>query len=452
MQNVSHRKLLQPAQVAASTGNWSLVSECLQEFLLNDDRAIAIEDLLSDHDTATEFLDLALQVLQFGNFHQGWEIAKLLPTLSNRTVPISVRDALITRLIDLLQDDETDSEVQWFAIRILSEFDHPKIVQSLIAVLQTSDNDELNSAAIAALSKFGSTAIPVMTELLNDPSTRLLAVQTLGQIRHSEIIPLLLQVVNDPNAQVRAIAIDALGSFHTPEITTVLVQALQDLAVPVRRAAVTSLGFRHLEECHSLEVIKHLRPLLFDLNLDVCRQSAIALGRLGTPDAVAALFEVLRSPHTPEPLALEIIRALGWSNSREGLDSLEHALDLPCSEMLHLELINTLGRVDAPELKSQATIVLLKALQNSAHQSVLVRQAIALSLGQLGDRAALMPLIHLLSDSDVGVRLHVISALKMLDAELAYDQLTRLANAEQSDSELGHGIAIALQEWNPSHV
>lgn len=428
------------------------MSECLQDFLLNDDREIAIEELLSDRDTTTEFLDLALQVLQFGNFHQGWEIAKLLPNLSGRTIPTEIREGLITRLIALLQDAETDSEVQWFAIRILSEFDHPRIIQSLIAVLQTSDDDELNAAAIAALSKFGSTAIPVMAELLDHPSTRLLAVQTLGQIRHSEIIPLLLPVVNDPDAQVRAIAIEALGSFHAPEITTALVQALQDLAVPVRRAAVTSLGFRHLEECHSLEVVKQLRPLLFDLNLDVCRQSAIALGRLGTPDAVAALFEVLQSPHTPEPLALEIIRALGWSNSRDGLDSLERALELPCSETLCLELISTLGRVDSPELKSQATIVLLKALQNSARHSGLVRQAIALSLGQLGDRAALMPLIHLLSDSDVGVRLHVISALKMLDAELAYDQLTRLANTEPSDSELAHGIAIALQEWNPSNL
>jgi HEAT repeat protein len=448
VQNVSHRQLLQPAQLAASTGNWSRLSDCLQDLLLGD-RAIPLEDLLCDSTLAPEFLDLALQVLQFGSFHQAWDIAKILPNLNDRKVPIAIRETLITRLVALLTDAEVDSDVQWFAIRILSEFDHPQIIRTLIEVLRTSDNDELQTAAIAALSKLGNTAIPVMQELLDDPATRLFAVQALGQIRHSEIIPLLLQVVKDSDPQVRAIAIEALGSFHSPEITEILVEALQDRTVPVRRTAVTSLGFRHVDECQSLDLVEHLRPLLFDLNLDVCRQSAIALGRLSIPNAVTALFEVLRSPHTPEPLALEIVRALGWSNSLDGLDALERALDLPCSETLRLEIFQTLGRIESLQLKSQATIVLLKALQNSGNNSALARQSIALSLGQLGEHSALMPLIHLLADPDVSVRLHVISALKLLDSEIAYHQLEQLAKTEPSHSKLGQGIAIALQEWNP---
>jgi len=56
---------------------------------------------------------------------------------------------------------------------------------------------------------------------------------------------------------------------------------------------------------------------------------------------------------------------------------------------------------------------MLKSSQ-PATQSPSVKQAIALSLGQLGDMQAIDPLIQLLADADAGVKLHVITALKQL--------------------------------------
>jgi HEAT repeat protein len=75
------------------------------------------------------------------------------------------------------------------------------------------------------------------------------------------------------------------------------------------------------------------------------------------------------------------------------------------------------------------------------------KSAIALGLGQLGNNQAVEPLILLLSDANQIVKLNVISALKKLDGEVAYQQLQQLANSSTLTPDLQQGIAIALAEW-----
>nr|WP_238393371.1 HEAT repeat domain-containing protein [Myxacorys almedinensis] len=354
----------------------------------------------------------------------------------------------IASLIDLLEDEDSDPEAQWFAIRILGGFDQPEGIAALIEVLKTSDNEELSEITVTALAQMGKPTIPMLARLLDDDSTRLLAVQTLGRIRHSETVPLLLGVVNDGDAEVRAIAIESLGSFHSPQIVEALVYALNDQATPVRRAAVSALGFCTPDDVQGLDVVAHLHPRLRDFNIEVCCQSAIALGRIGTLAAIEALSDVLRSPHTPERLSIEITRALVWSDQPDALRQIHQALtELALPDGVRLEMVTALGRIDDRDLKRQATHILLEILNQDSKfaKSAMGRQAIALSLGQLGDQRSIEPLIYLLAEQDVGVRLHVISALKTLNATTAYQTLKDLSTTE--DLELSEGIAIALQEW-----
>lgn len=430
MQKLSDTEILEQAQTAATHQDWGQLSQDLQKILASEDQSKTA--LFSDPNTTPILLDLAMQVLESGSFQDRWEIAKLLPNFGI--------DA-IAPLIDLLNDEEVDPEAQWFAVRVLGGFNHPRVIEALIELLKTSQSEDLNSMAVSVLASMGKTAVSMLETLLADDSTRLFAVQALGQIRRSETVPLLMQVVQDSEVQIRAIAIEALSSFHSDEITTVLIGALQDTAVQVRLAAVTGLGFRS----DSPNLVGQIRPLLFDLNLEVCRQAAIALGRLGTLQAAIALYEVLQSEHTPENLSIELVRALGWIALPEALSYLETALiELP--EVVQLEIVQTLGRVDAVELKSQATEILLSRLPKL--ESVGIRQAIALSLGQLGNPEAINALVALLADTDDGVRFHAISALKTLDAELSHQHLERLAKIEPEESELGRGVAIALREWH----
>ncbi len=57
-------QLLQQAQAAQETGNWTVVIQCLQQ--------LAIVDVGEE---TSQILDLALTVLHDGDFDQRWDIA-----------------------------------------------------------------------------------------------------------------------------------------------------------------------------------------------------------------------------------------------------------------------------------------------------------------------------------------------------------------------------------------
>ena len=102
------------------------------------------------------------------------------------------------------------------------------------------------------------------------------------------------------------------------------------------------------------------------------------------------------SPHTPMQLQIEIVRALGWLGTLIGLDYLRSCLNQQSSVTLCQEIVTVMGRVEQPNLKGLATEILIEVLQ-SGHQAIQypkVKQAIALSLGQLGDVRAITPLIQ----------------------------------------------------------
>jgi len=437
----------QQAQAAHSSGNWSLLIQYLQQLILGDQHPPAIVDA-GQNPTRSHLLDMALEVLVAGDFHQRWDIAKLLLKLGQRLYAGDIEE-VIAPLIEILEDEEADEELRWFAGRTLGEFDRPTAIAALVEVLKTSDSEELSAMAAAALGQIGSPAVAALTELLADENTRLLAVRSLSHIRRSETIAPLLGVVQDPQVVIRAAAIEALSSFHDPRIPPVLISALDDLAAQVRREAVIGLSFRpDLRE--ELDLVNRLRQRLYDFNLDVCAAAAIALGRLGTDTAAAALFQVLQSPNTPSSLQIEIIRALGRVGTATSLAYLHSGLNQLESATMWQEIVTVLGRVEQPDLMPQAAQILIDVLKSNhpAAQHESVKQAIALSLGQLGERQAVDPLIDLLADRDVGVRLHAIAALKHLAPEAAHRQLEQMATNEALAPSLKQGVAIALQEWS----
>jgi HEAT repeat protein len=196
-----------------------------------------------------------------------------------------------------------------------------------------------------------------------------------------------------------------------------------------------------------------LKPLLSDIRLEVCQQAAIAIGRVKTDAAAAALFELLRSPITPVELQIETVRALSWSETAAALEYLQQTLiaEFPNTNYpVCQEIVTVLGRVEKQELKAKAAEIMIDLLKTGhpAVESVEIKQSLALGLGQLGDRRALDVLIQLLADADTSVRLHCTAALKQLNAIEARRQLESLVKQESLEPRLKQGIAIALQEWS----
>jgi HEAT repeat protein len=385
-------------------------------------------------------LDALISTLRGGDFQARWEVSK---TLAQSDV------AAIEPLLPILEDEDTDWELLWFVARILGNISHPAAVTALVNLLATTTHAEVAGMAATALTHHGAIAIPPLTQLLSNQAARLLAVQALAQIRHADVVPALLSTVTDPTPAVRAAAIEALSHFYQPDIPSVLLAALDDVMPTVRRAAVIGLGIQ-APRLDLLELVQHLKPRLWDFNLEVCLQTAIALGRLGSDAAVDALFELLQSPHTPVPLQIETVRALARMETPYALTHLQrscHLSTVASTPDVQQELLTVLGRVDAPAAKQQASEILLDRLHSSA-LSPAHRQTIALSLGQLGQLQALDPLVSLLADANPGVRFHAIAALKQLDLERSYERLQEYATNLDLDDALKQGVTIALQEWN----
>lgn len=386
---------LDTARSAIKAANWSVVNEILQQIPLSSSD-------LSETEWET-ILELALQILCNSDFNQRWEIAKLFPKLGNRA---------IAPLIELLEDETQDLELRWFVGRILSQFKHPESVLALVRLLSETEDEELSIMASQSLAEIGTSAVTALSELLQNPERRLLATQALSVIRRSETIAPLLTVIDDPNPQIRATAIEALGSFHHPQIYPVLIAALKDVATQVRKEAVIALGYL-TDASVAQETVNYLKPLLYDLKLEICQATVVTLGRIGTPEAIAALFPVLQSPLTPTELKIEMINVLGWSGSCDALLCLEKVFYTSNVEVCQA-VITVLSGLEEPLVKQQAVRLLVqffdsqpKVLENSS-----IRQTLATSLGELGEHAGHEILLKLAQDEHPRVKLHAVSALK----------------------------------------
>jgi len=426
--------ILEEAQVAADRQNWSELVQCLQQLPLKGHQPLETQNL-------EKAVSLAIEVLEYGDFQDRWDVAKILPNLGN---------GAIAPLINLLEDEDADIEQQWFAARILGKFDRPEVIEALAKLVKNSD-EELSLIAAETLGNLGPTAVVSLANLLLQEDSRQFATEALAQIRRSETIVPLLSVVRDSKVAVRYAAIEALSSFHDSRIGPVLVAALTDPATGVRKEAVRALGVRAYLDAE-LDLVNLLKPLLWDIRLEVCSEAVIAIGRLKTDAAAAVLFELLRSATTPISLQIETVRALSWMETATALEYLQQTLMAQFSHInstVCQEVVTVLGRGSKPELKALSVEILLDFIEINypAVEDVGIQQSLALALGQLGDMKALDCLIQLLVNPDNSVRLHSLSALKQLGAGEVRQKLESLLKQDNLELGLKGEIAIALQEW-----
>jgi HEAT repeat protein len=392
---------LNRAIVAADNGMWSIVIDCLQEVPL--DRIKANERVL----------DLALQLLLQGDLEQQWTIAKIIP---------KVGEIALQPLLEIVNDPDIDLEDRWAAVRILGAFSQPQSIEALVFLIQQDEDPELTAIATGALAQIGMPAISAVTELLvpdgsGSSSQIALAVGILARIRHSQTIEPLLQLVDDPDPQIRSLVIEALGSFHDPRIPPLLISKLTDVSASTRTAAVVALCLRG-DLATELNLLDRLQPLLFDLNIEVCEATARGLARVNDPGVVPVLAKVLGSQQTPDRLKAAVILAIGWIGTQPAIDTLIAAL--ATTAPFAPELIIAIGKTECDRTyASQQLVTYLRSshITTTPLQSI-VKQQIATALGNLGNLATVPDLEQLLTDPDDRVRLHAQTAIAKLSATI----------------------------------
>ena len=340
-----------------------------------------------------------------GEFRERWEIAKFLPKFGERA---------IAPLTELIENPNADLDLRCEAVAILSQFQTPAAIFSLTNVLKTDTDTEIIEACAHGLSKQGKIAIPTLKEALNQPQTRLAAVEALAYLRQPETIDPLLTVVNDEDSQIRRIAIEALSSFRDTRIVEALIAALQDTDSRVRKESVIALGVRGNDyDPHA--VAEALLPLLSDINWEVGSHCAIALGRIGTPNALNALNHYLNESLTPDLLKKSIIQGLSYHETPQSLSVITQNLEKQ-PLIIVKEIISILGRWKTEDHKPEIvrTLTTIYSQTPTWQEETSLKQALAVAMGNLGIREGKEILQKLIQDQTPIVKLHAQAALKKL--------------------------------------
>jgi len=340
-----------------------------------------------------------------GDFEQRWEVAKYLPKFG---------ESAIAPLTHLLHNEAADLDLRCEAAAILGQINASPALFTLTEILNTDSEPEVITACTNALAKTGKTAIPALSKALTNPETRLPAVEALAYLREPEIMTPLMKVVDDPQPEIRTQAIEALSRFRNSQIIPILMKALQDTHAKVRQEAVIACGVRGKDDDPEA-VVSALKPLLYDINLDICSHCAIALGKIGTATAMTALAEGLHSSLTPASLKEQIIRSLSYQENEQTLAILSHCLKEE-SNSLQAEIVTVLGRWKSAIFKTEIAEMLVQFYeeipdaQNNAH----LKQSLAVALGNLGVTTGKELLSQLTQDETATVKLHAKAALKKL--------------------------------------
>ena len=141
--NIQTSNLLEQAQLARTAANWSLLLQCLQQLMSEvgsrgserqgekRKRAEGVEGAEEEqrtthHSPLPTPLSWAIDIFTWGDFHQRWDVAKLLPKFG--------REA-IAPLLEILADEDADEELRWFVVRSLGSFDSPEAIAALVELL-----------------------------------------------------------------------------------------------------------------------------------------------------------------------------------------------------------------------------------------------------------------------------------------------------------------------------
>jgi HEAT repeat protein len=377
-----------------------------------------------------------------GDFQERWTLAKMLSDMG---------ESVLQPLIQQLTAAEDDLELQWFGAKVLGQIPHPESVIYLVRLLETTEDEEVQAIAAEMLAGFGQQAITILQPYLEQSSTRAIALRALHQIDHPDVASLLLPLTGQGDVSQQILVLEILERYVNPELLPVWFIALESPAAPIRCAAIVFLSFQ-TEHCTAAVLVEKILPALEDSDLEVVRQAARALGRLGTPTAANALVRHCRGLPVDPGLLRDCIQALGWVDAPEavlGLSQLcmDWVTQEPLPELSLREAIAALGRVQNKENHPIALEQLLMLLDSEALTGFAqLRSEVAIALGQLGEPEAVPSLIEHLSSTCDTLHWHVMAALKRLVPEGA-QQLKQSVLGMEREPKVAQGLAIALQEW-----
>ena len=366
------------------------------------------------------------------------------------------------RLIFQLQNKGTEPAMTLAVIEALGAVHYPSAVDALLPCL-ASENDEISSEAIDALSQIGAPAVePLIVGLKNSKAkVRGRAAEALGRIGDARAVDPLIACLKNPaieqnpadgqemssgeesddqkkaraeeDSLVRQKASEALGKLGPPAVAP-LIACLAEQDPSVRSLAATALG-----QLHDSRAIAPLIACMVELSgkdptdeensagVNVHDSVRAALAGLGEP-AIKPLMACLKdkNAHVQEDAA-DVLNKLHYLPSdTEG----------KAAFFVLLQSWDQLVGLGAP-----AVAPLLDCLKD---EDASRRQGAADALGQLGDKRAVDPLIACLQDDNADVKKNAARALGNLGDKRAVEPLINNFKNEITETKLVVAEALGL--------
>lgn len=298
-------------------------------------------------------------------------------------------DEVVSRLVERLGDSSW--RVRKAAVERLGAWpDGDAVARALIEALSDAENPGRRNAAVDALVRSGSSAVPrlLLAISTDDVDVRKFVVDVLAGIGDARALPALVERLEDRDANVRAAAADALGAIGG------------EAAVAALREAAISGG-----------------------QDDLVRYSALcALATLGVAVPAHALAGALASPML-RPAALDVLG--GADDDRQARGVLLKALEDPgraSREAAMRALLSLISRVDdaeceeiAAEIRAvgRATPTLVtSAIERLSEADLATRLVLVQFLGLLRVPEVAVPL--LLAGGDEALSQVVLSSLELM--------------------------------------
>lgn len=292
------------------------------------------------------------------------------------------------------------------------EFRRWEQILDVVQLAQTGKDISVRKQAISQFTDFreeASVFIPVLIQLLQEKNQeiRYVVIETLGQFEEDavEALPFLLEALQDTHLSIRRETAWALGELgqETLEVISALINALSDSDIYVRFNAVSALGELGRK---SPEAVVALASMLKDLDFDVRRNAASMLGRFG-PRAKNAIPALLKTAQDWEwSVRCETAEALGaiCDPQPEVISVLLHLFQ-DTDEFVRGAAVEALGRL------GQKTPEIFQAFARGIEDpSFQTRRCLARTLGQFGDQELIPLLLKMLSDTHADVRYDAVIA------------------------------------------
>ncbi len=255
-------------------------------------------------------------------------------------------------LLGALSDESW--RVRRAAINGVSQRAAPDAIAALISsVVENHHNPSLLNSALQVLTSSDVDTVSPLIELLKNPNAdlRMQAALALGEQQDARATDALIQALNDEDTNVRYHAVEALGKFKAAGAVDALVEIAES-----RDFFLTFAALDALTKIGDARIVPRIMPLLQDDLLSI--PAVNLLGQLGDESTVAPLTALLNSPAGPVEAVADALATLS-DRYEQQYGEARYIAELTSREISPTGVQNLLDTLEAPGKEDYRSIALV---------------------------------------------------------------------------------------------